>query len=746
MPRTPLEQRSWPTAPITELVRAANQAGVALRLQGEALEVVDVGRLPPGLLTVLQDRFDELWLYLGGVLRDQPALDLFSMFGVTLIIPDTVDEAKAALAQITADSAVQTPSELHHRPRLVGLDIETAVLPGTERWPSIKLRLDGVPAKRQPDFKSIAALDPHRSRIRLVQLYGGGRHCVVLDTDKVPLDLVAPLLQQHTAIVHNAGFELRHLAAAGIDVPFFEDTLQASGLLLGAYRRGLDVAASAYLGIDLPKGLQRSDWSAPYLSQGQYCYAAIDAIVTFRLWLKLRAELLDKQRGPAYLLQRDVTPAVVHMTSRGMLVDRTMHDEQVRAWSAALAQAREAFVADSGRPPPATPNMVRAYLAEALPAQLLEGWPRTRKGLLSIRAAQLQRIAHLPAIRALLAITSMEKLLSVFGAELINKISSVTGRLHPSYNIAAAKTGRASSSNPNVQQLPKHRAPQFRQCIVAADGAVLVIGDYSMMELRGAACISGDAAMTADFANGVDLHRRQAAEMLDIPYDQVDAAARDRAKPVNFSMIYGTGAAGLAATAWNNYGVVLTLPEAEHARGRWLQRYAGYADWMKLNYLRCTQRGLIPVGRLGRVIEAAWESKTGSTAAPVRGWGDDYDADDQDDVDDGSEIYGNGAGFAQDSLKYTLCCNAPSQGACADCAMLALQLCDTALRAANIAGGPVLFVHDEIVLEVPQDQAAEACRILTETMVSAFAETFPGAPLDGVVTTRTGHSWGEVKP
>jgi ribonuclease D len=248
-----------------------------------------------------------------------------------------------------------------------------------------------VPAKHQPAFDSSAGLDPQRSRIHLVQLYGGGRRVVVLDTDLVPLDLVAPVLQRRTAIIHNAVFELRHLIAHGIGVPHFEDTLQAAGLLLGVYRRGLDDAALAYLDVELPKGLQRSDWSSPYLSAGQYAYAALDAIVAFRLWLTLRLELLSKDRGGAYLLQRDVTPPVARMIRRGILIDRHHHADQVAAWSSTLAKARTSFVDAATRRPPDTPNQVRAYLQEVLPQTLLETWPRTSQGLLTIRASQMRQ-------------------------------------------------------------------------------------------------------------------------------------------------------------------------------------------------------------------------------------------------------------------------------------------------------------------------------------------------------------------
>ena len=330
---------------VAELVAHATKLGATFRLRGDELVVTLVKALPRPLYDALRGRREELWALLGGDALDQPPLDLLAALRATPVIPTTWEKACVALAEIEADSARHTPPDLNHRPGLIGLDIETAALPGAESRPSIKLRKDGIPAKHQPPAKGDAALDPNRSRIRLVQLYGGGRRCMILDTDLVSLDVLVPVLQRRTAIIHSAGFDLRHLAAAGIAVPHFEDTMQAAGLLLGAYHRSLDESAAAYLGIELPKTLQTSDWSAPQLSDGQYAYAALDAIVAFRLWLKLRAELINKGRGEAYLLQRDVTPAVTRMMARGILLDRTAHAACMVRWSAQLADARAAFLA-----------------------------------------------------------------------------------------------------------------------------------------------------------------------------------------------------------------------------------------------------------------------------------------------------------------------------------------------------------------------------------------------------------------
>jgi hypothetical protein len=269
---------------------------------------------------------------------------------------------------------------------------------------------------------------------------------------------------------------------------------------------------------------------------------------------------------------------------------------------------------------------------------------------------------------------------------------------------------------------------------------VLVIADYNAMELRAAAEVYNDAAMRADFANGVDLHRRQAAEMLGIPQEEVTKDQRDAAKPCCFGTIYGAGRHGLRASAWNSYGILLTEDGAETARQAFLRRYPDLAAGMDRSYTQSNEQGFIIIGKLGRVIEAVWESPKQPNGSYNYRRGDDSD-ELFDLIDEGEEWLARPLSL-QTHLKRTLCCNAPIQGACADAAMRALILVDAALSEAGIDGGPVLFVHDEIVVEVPEADAVRARTIVVDAMTRAFAETFPDAPLNGLVETKVSAAWG----
>jgi DNA polymerase-1 len=442
------------------------------------------------------------------------------------------------------------------------------------------------------------------------------------------------------------------------------------------------------------------------------------------------------------------------MQARGTAMDLTAHQQQVQHWHRSRAQACQAFQALTSDAPPATPAEIRIFLEHTLAPEVLQTWPRTEKtNALSTGGKQLlKQAATVPALRQVCTIKTFEKLLSSFGGTLTARVGA-DGRIHAGFNIASARTGRMSCSDPNLQQLP--RDPALRNCFVAAEGNVLVVADYSTMELRAAAEISGDVRLRADFAAKVNLHRRMAAEMNGIPEDQVTPEQRQGAKAINFGTIYGAGGAALAASAWASYGVVMTPAQAERARDRFLARYPMLARWMGDHDDLCQRRGYIAVGKYGRVIMGEWETAPAAAQQPYSpsGYGDDDgdsdgdgdDLDDEDALDARIPYKRTYSPRTHRSLRYTLCCNAPVQGACAEIIMRALYLIDRMLIEAGIDGGLVLAVHDELVLEVKRAQTEQAKQLLRAAMEQAFSEYFPQAPINGLVDVHEGKSWGEAK-
>jgi DNA polymerase-1 len=304
-----------------------------------------------------------------------------------------------------------------------------------------------------------------------------------------------------------------------------------------------------------------------------------------------------------------------------------------------------------------------------------------------------------------LAMLASAKLLSTFGAAFAAKVSPATGRLHTSYNLAATKAGRFSANGPNLQQLPSKRAPEFRRCIMAKPGHMLVGCDWNQVEVRAAAWVSGDPVLTELYPSGADLHSENAAMIAGVPLDKVTKEHRSAAKAVTFGALYGIGPARLAANAFANFGVEMTIDEAASALSSFFRRFRRLDAWRRSHADRCQQRGYIEIG-CGRVVEAAWEK-----------WG----------------------------ISFPQCCNLPIQGICADAMLRAITLVHTRFLDAGIRGGLVATVHDELLVEVVEDDAESARDILQQTMVDAFEITFPGAPSNGVAAAAIGPTWADLK-
>jgi DNA polymerase-1 len=239
---------------------------------------------------------------------------------------------------------------------------------------------------------------------------------------------------------------------------------------------------------------------------------------------------------------------------------------------------------------------------------------------------------------------------------------------------------------------------------------VLIAGDFKQVELRAMAYITADPTMTGVYAAGGDLHVETALAMVGKTREEVSTEElkflRNRAKAVNFSIIYGAGGKGLAETAWKNYGIQMTEAEGAVAIGRFFEKYPFVKQWKKKSFVESTRLGLVRIG-CGRVVEARWEK------AP--------------------------------KLSPQQCANLPIQGVCADLMLIAIRLTYEQLRAAKVAGGIVASIHDELLLEVAAADAERTQQILAATMTEAFELIFPGAPTTGgVVELKTGASWGEL--
>jgi DNA polymerase I len=538
----------------------------------------------------------------GGKHNPAPSNTTAALTGVNVVFCAEEAQARRLLAQMVGAGRVaidiETAPNKTEVKRLAKLMQAKAEMGGTLKAkrklkaPSAEIAALAAAIKRltvEIRYAGTAGLDPHRARIRLLQVYAGGDHVLVIDLDHTGAGIL-DLLDGVAIIAHSVGFELAFLETAGVALGELQCTLQATRLL-GEHATSLADAAATYLGLQLEKTEQTSDWNAPHLSRRQIDYAAIDAVVAWRIAEKTLPRF-EVQRS-AYEIQLNAIPATTRMGQRGFKLDVEAHATLIselekerlvaeQEYHAACLAGGHLALADKA---PTTPAQKEAMLEFLLTSDELARWRRTEKsGALSTRRSELLRAAHYPPILALVKLSRIDKILTSFGQTLTALVSPATGRIHAHYRVASTASGRASCAGPNLQQIP--RDPRFPALFVPAPGFVVIVADYSSMELRAAAYRSRDAAMTAAFEQGLDLHKLTAARMTGKPLEEVTDEERKGAKAVNFGAIYGQGAAGLVQSAWAQWGLVLDLTEAKAWLKTFDDTYYGFAQWRRDHYRR----------------------------------------------------------------------------------------------------------------------------------------------------------------
>ena len=582
-------------------------------------------------------------------------------------------------------------------------------------------------------------LDPFRAEVRLLQIAAeidSKTVVLVIDLRRVPLGspALAPLWRCKM-IGHNLSFDAKMLVANGAPIADrnLVDTILMAGLVLrgvederreGSRRPSLATAVKEALGIDLPKTSQLSPWWRDHLTPEQIAYAALDAVFALKLEAVLRPQVAKLSDGPdgKALCDRlfEALGPVARMELAGVAVDREALAKQVAAWDQEAATLRR-------RLPNSALSIPRAHakwqhgcegeltrLDAANLTNQASNWPRTPSGCLSTKAKHMGRlIDDLPDAALLVRFSQLEQLRSNFGDKLLTAINPQTGRLHGSFQLAKAKSGRFSSSNPNMQNIPKSES--VRAVFVAAPGKQLVVADYSQLELRVMAHIAHDEVMTDAYRNGQDLHAVTAAGMLGLkpdqfnPDDPAHKDARQKAKAVNFGVIFGSGPAGLREFARDAYNLKMTIEEARTFIGSFLATFRGVARWQREQEVRTRQTRTVST-RGGRVYRFAWE--------------------------------------ANGDYSRNLALNLPIQGTAAEIAIEAMIRIDAGLRAALPGKAQiVLQVHDEFVVEAEDDEAVISAtkRIVEEAMTAAFEALLPGAPVRGLVTAHSGTTWAAAK-
>ena len=539
-------------------------------------------------------------------------------------------------------------------------------------------------------------LDPHRDRLRLLQLATPERVWVMDAWQVGALDPLGQLLADASIlkILHNAAFDLKFLRAAGLRrVAGLADTMLAGQLLafgLGGESHALAAMAKRHLGLELDKGLAASDFGG-VLTAGQLLYAARDAAVLLPLWEDLERRLREAGLERAAKVEFGCVAAVADMEYAGILLDLDRWEElglELRGERDALKESlartlvlpgTRSLFAEAEAANPNSPQQVKQALS-ALGIDV----PDTRESTLKAIAGER------PVVRDLLRYRGLEKLISTYIEGLPGHVNPATGRIHATYDQCRTAAGRFSCREPNIQQVP--RDPRFRRCFVAGEGKSLVICDYSQVELRIAAALSGDRRMLDAYRRGMDLHVLTASLISGKPVEEVTKTERQNSKPANFGLIYGMSAQGLQSYARDNYGVNMSLDEAERFRSQFFMAYRGIAAWHR------RQRQLKEVrtrsGRLRRF------------GGPPRV----------------TELF-----------------NTPVQGTGAD--ILKRAMARVRPHLLRCGAELVACVHDELVAECDSEAAPELLSAMKREMEAAGEEFVPEAPI--VAEGAIGRTWAE---
>ena len=495
---------------------------------------------------------------------------------------------------------------------------------------------------------------------------------------------------------HHLKYDAHIFARYGIELAGmrFDSMLESYVLNSVATRHDMDSTARHYLGRETIRFEDVAGKGAKQLTFNQVDletaapYAAQDADITLQLHEKLWAELgkIEKLRGVYEDIEQPLVPVLLTMEETGVLIDRKMLASQSKDLARKMqdleAQAHELAGAPFNV---GSPKQLQQILFEQLELPVIR---KTPKGQPSTAEDVLVELAHdydLP--RVILDYRSVSKLKSTYTDKLPLQISDTTGRVHTSYHQAVAATGRLSSTDPNLQNIPI-RTPEgrrIRQAFIAPDGYVLLAADYSQIELRIMAHLSGDEGLQNAFANDQDIHRATAAEVFGTTPDAVTSDQRRSAKAINFGLMYGMSAFGLARQ------LDVTRGEAQEYINLYFDRYPGVKNYMELIREKASEQGYVETV-FGRRLYLP-------------------------------DINARNVQRRQYSERSAI--NAPMQGTAADIIKRAMIAVHEWLTASRIDARMIMQVHDELVFEVATSETDRVRDKVVELMCNAADLSVP---------------------
>jgi DNA polymerase-1 len=548
-------------------------------------------------------------------------------------------------------------------------------------------------------------------------LFGGG-----LTPGQLPIDDVIarlkPMLEDRSVLKvgHNVKFDWVVLKRHGVDMRPFDDTLLISYVLdagrYGLAGHGMNELADRHLGHKTihykevaGTGKNAVSFDRVALDKAT-CYAAEDADVTLRLWMLLKPRLAAERRTNVYeTLERPLVDVIARMEMHGIKVDRQILSRLSGDFAQTLARLEAELHEIAGEKfSPGSPKQIGDILFGKMG---LPGARKTATGQWATGANLLEDLAaeghELP--KKLLEWRQLAKLKSTYTDTLQNYMHPQTGRVHTCFSLAATTTGRLSSSDPNLQNIPirTEAGRKIRAAFVAEPGNRIISADYSQIELRVLAHIADIPQLRQAFADGIDIHAATASAVFGVPLKDMNPDLRRSAKTINFGIIYGISAFGLA----DRLGI--DRAEAGAFIKAYFERFPGIRDYMEETKRMCRERGYVTTlfGRVCHYPDIAISNPSQRAAVERQA------------------------------------INAPIQGSASDIIRRAMIRMEDALKAKKLSARMLLQVHDELVFEAPEEEVEATLPVIRKVMA--------GAPLPAVklsvplgVDARAAGNWDEA--
>ena len=539
------------------------------------------------------------------------------------------------------------------------------------------------------------------------------------DLTQIPLDVaiarLKPMLEDPSVlkVAQNAKYDLAVLSRYGIHVAPIDDTMLISYVLeAGLHGHGMDDLAGMWLGhqpisFKQVAGTGKAQKSFKHVALDQAtCYAAEDADVTLRLYNLLRPRLAREGLLTVYeILERPMPAVLAQMECEGIKIDPERLRQLSNDFSLRMADLEAEAQKIVGRPfNLGSPKQIGDVLFGEMG---LPGGKKTATGVWSTDAGVLEELAAQgqPLPRVLLDWGQLSKLKGTYTDNLAQAVAGRTGRVHTSYALASTTTGRLSSNDPNLQNIPvrTEEGRKIRKAFIAEPGNLLISADYSQIELRLLAHIGDIPQLKRAFGEGLDIHASTASEMFGTPVEGMPAETRRRAKAINFGIIYGISAFGLANQ--------LSIPQDEAGAyiKTYFERFPGIRAYMDRMRATVREQGYVTT-LFGRRVNI-----------PM--------------------IRSKSVGDRQFAERAAI--NAPIQGTAADVIRRAMIRMPQAIRESGLKARMLLQVHDELVFEAPAEEADAVCALARKVMgQAALPAVALSVPL--VVDARAAANWDEA--